>query len=282
MREIIGWLSDIEKSSSSFYKKLSSMTQNENLKIFLLKLSNDESEHYRYMSRGLSLLEEKNIDVNSDIIMDQKTKDKIEKLISFSDDFNGYLGDEDIYDRIITIEFSEWNDIFLYVTVFLKRLSVEYQAAASDIQKHLDRIKLFFKSDGIDKKYYDRITGFDTVWETRILIVDDTESIVSFLNLFCRRFGVVDIAYNGAEAFKKTKMNYYDLIISDIDMPLCNGIEFYIQHSKNDVGLKEKFIFMSGNSPPEFIVDKGIYFLKKPFSIDDLNGKIKSVFPWII
>jgi YesN/AraC family two-component response regulator len=37
----------------------------------------------------------------------------------------------------------------------------------------------------------------------------------------------VETAKNGAEVFKKVRAGYYSAIISDVEMPLMNGIEFY-------------------------------------------------------
>ena len=76
-----------------------------------------------------------------------------------------------------------------------------------------------------------------------------------------------------------TKENYYDLIVSDIDMPSCGGIEFYKNLSVIDANLKKRFIFMSGNNPAGFIVENGILFIRKPFTVSEIIDRIELIIP---
>ena len=43
----------------------------------------------------------------------------------------------------------------------------------------------------------------------------------------------IDTAYNGYEGFKKAISNNYDLIISDINMPVMDGYQFCANFLKN-------------------------------------------------
>jgi two-component system, chemotaxis family, chemotaxis protein CheY len=278
MKQVLEWLSKLESSSAKLYNNLAGMTENEKLSAFLTDLSKDETEHHRFMRNGLSLLASHKIEFESDILIDEETKNGIESLLVFPDGASS-ITDDEICDRIITIEFSEWNDFFLYAAESLKKVFVEFQNAASKIQEHLDRIKNFFSSFKAGEKYADRIESLERIWETRFLIVDDNESIAVFLRLFCGKMGTVDVAYDGAQALEKTKANFYDLIISDVDMPVCGGIDFYKEYNGKDPELKNHFIFMSGDTPDDFIIENDIPFIKKPFSVSDIAGKIAEILP---
>lgn len=63
-----------------------------------------------------------------------------------------------------------------------------------------------------------------------VLIVDDENPALDMLKIIIdweeRGFYVADTAFNGREAFEKYENNHYDLIITDIQMPVMNGIEF--------------------------------------------------------
>jgi response regulator RpfG family c-di-GMP phosphodiesterase len=60
----------------------------------------------------------------------------------------------------------------------------------------------------------------------KILIVDDEEGIRELLSDFFRTEGYLcDTAKDGAEALEKFRNNGYDLIISDIRMPVMGGLE---------------------------------------------------------
>lgn len=61
----------------------------------------------------------------------------------------------------------------------------------------------------------------------RILIVDDSESIRQIVGIALRRAGYETAeAANGQEALTKLDGGKLHLIISDVNMPLMNGIEF--------------------------------------------------------
>ncbi len=62
-----------------------------------------------------------------------------------------------------------------------------------------------------------------------VLIVDDENPALEMLKIIIpweeQGFFIKDVAYNGKEALEKFEINHYDLIITDIQMPIMNGIE---------------------------------------------------------
>ncbi|MBF0263756.1 MAG: Hpt domain-containing protein [Gammaproteobacteria bacterium] len=61
----------------------------------------------------------------------------------------------------------------------------------------------------------------------RVLVVDDSITIREVeKNLLESKGYLVDVAVDGADGWNSVRENYYDLVISDIDMPRMNGIEF--------------------------------------------------------
>lgn len=64
--------------------------------------------------------------------------------------------------------------------------------------------------------------------DLKILIVDDEKTNIEFYKIaFGKFFNICDVAYNGQEALDmyQKDTNYYDLIVTDIDMPILNGLE---------------------------------------------------------
>ena len=58
-----------------------------------------------------------------------------------------------------------------------------------------------------------------------ILLVDDNEDIVSFLADQLRKSFIVETALNGHDAMSKLKESQYDIVVTDIMMPIMNGLE---------------------------------------------------------
>lgn len=113
-----------------------------------------------------------------------------------------------------------------------------------------------------------------------ILIVDDdllNQKVLSRL-LLLKGFNVT-VAKDGVAALEKININYFDLIISDINMPNLNGAE--LLEELNNKSLKIPFILLSGEFRSEVkneLISKGaIDVLQKPVDIDVLLQSISKI-----
>jgi len=134
-----------------------------------------------------------------------------------------YLSD---YDLIAT-EYSEWNHIFLYVVNTLKKRKREFGYVASRIQGHISGIEQFLKQLPRGGEYADRIRSISGMLEKKILFVDDHGPIIELMTAVLESEGTVTTARNGQEAYELVSKEYYDAIVTDIEMPVMDGIEFY-------------------------------------------------------
>jgi two-component system chemotaxis response regulator CheY len=118
----------------------------------------------------------------------------------------------------------------------------------------------------------------------KILIVDDFATLRMSLKSVLEQLGYpeMDEAKDGQEAIDKLKEKDYDLIISDIDMPVMNGFEL-LDYAKKDDNLKNiPVIFITAEAEREKIVESikaGLdAYITKPFSISTLQQKIENIF----
>jgi len=85
-----------------------------------------------------------------------------------------------------------------------------------------------------------------------VLFVDD-DTVISFSwgKLLERSFGKVYIANNGRDGLQLYKSNRVDVIVTDITMPIMNGLDMVkeIQGIDKDC----KIIFMTGHNELEYI-----------------------------
>ncbi len=116
--------------------------------------------------------------------------------------------------------------------------------------------------------------------KNKILIVDDEPAIVYFLKAILEKDGPVETAENGQEALQLTMRHYFDVIISDIDMPILNGIEFYKQASAKDANIGKRFLFISGEPSPEdidFFTKNNLTYMIKPVPVNEIEEAIHRI-----
>ena len=180
---------------------------------------------------------------------------------------------------MVTVEFTEWNDFFLYVLNSLKEKSLDFQYISAKMQNHLQRIKQFLSTLPDSKKHIERINKLKPVWETRFLIVDDEYPILEFLKVVLGDKKNVETAANGREGLKKLLQNHFDIIISDIYMPELNGIDFFLKAQALFPTIYERFIFITGyyEKYKDFFKKHRVKYLFKPFSINDITQMINKV-----
>jgi len=111
--------------------------------------------------------------------------------------------------------------------------------------------------------------------DLNILLVEDHKDLrVNTAYILEKFFKTVDVAENGEIAFKKFKnnTNYYDIIISDIQMPKMNGIEL----TRNIYSIRpdQIIIILSAHDDSKYLHEllnlKIEHFLKKPIDFQDL------------
>ena len=115
-----------------------------------------------------------------------------------------------------------------------------------------------------------------------ILLVEDEKSILAMAKKMLERHGYrVLAAGNPKEALDLARNNSgrVDLLITDVIMPTMNGKELAEKLSELVPGLKS--LFMSGYTGEAItesgVVDEGVHFLQKPFSLKTLTDRVREV-----
>ena len=112
----------------------------------------------------------------------------------------------------------------------------------------------------------------------KILILDDEESMNIWLEAGLKRKGYSIFTYTEPEeALKKIKNEKIDLFISDVKMPMMDGIDFLQKAKKINPDIKG--ILMTAFGSIEGVIEGfregAADFLIKPFSLDELYERIK-------
>jgi len=114
----------------------------------------------------------------------------------------------------------------------------------------------------------------------RILVVDDEQNIANYLKKGLQESGyVVDVAFDGEEAFYFTSINDYDLILLDIMIPKLNGIE--VCKKLRNANNKSYIILVTAKDKTEDKViglDAGADdYITKPFAFAELLARVRAV-----
>ena len=125
----------------------------------------------------------------------------------------------------------------------------------------------------------------DLAKPTSVLIVDDNADMRSFVKIVLERAGFeAQVAADGESALDLQRAHPVDVLITDIFMPECDGIELI--HQFKSTFPQVKIIAMSGGGRISrtdylsFAADIGAdLVLRKPFAADTLLSMLQDLLP---
>lgn len=120
-----------------------------------------------------------------------------------------------------------------------------------------------------------------TVTET-VLVVEDENTILYMARQMLERLGyTVETATNPSEALEISRQpdKTIHLLITDVVMPEMNGRDLSLKLNKIHPDIKT--LYMSGYTANVIahhgVLDEGVEFIQKPFSLKDLTMKVREV-----
>ena len=123
--------------------------------------------------------------------------------------------------------------------------------------------------------------GIEKIPQLKILVVDDDVLNQRMMQLLLMREGHrVDMAFNGLEAFEAIKIQKYDVVFMDLQMPVMDGIEASRRIRMWENGGQHTFIVaLTASYLPEqghVLFEAGIdNYVSKPFEIEQVQRLLK-------
>jgi len=116
----------------------------------------------------------------------------------------------------------------------------------------------------------------------KILVVEDNQDNREVIALFIRGIAVSDFAINGEEALTKTELNYYDIILMDINLGMgINGLDVTKLLRQRENYKSTPIVAVTAYSLMEDqkrILDAGCsHYLGKPFTRKQLHELISKI-----
>ncbi len=279
----IDWVKSTEKTAQRFYEKaLESFGDDAELAVLLKHLAEDEKKHHEMVSVA-SGLAGKVVEIPRGATVDPEVMSGIGTALRLCENrlTAGRLTKDGLIDAMVTIEFSECNEIFLYVITVMKAFPGEFRNAVAEIKRHKNRIEKFLADKPEYAEYLDRIRLLPDPAGERILVVDDEEGMLDVYEAFLSQTAMVESAVNGGEALEKIKKRpSYSAIVTDVDMPVMDGTELYMNVCEQFPQLKDRFIFLTGtldHSRSSFFKKNNLRCLMKPVSIMDIKTAVLDI-----
>ena len=113
----------------------------------------------------------------------------------------------------------------------------------------------------------------------KVLVVDDEPDFLSVIRMRLSKAGYdVICAHHGRDALEKMKIKHPDAIITDVMMPVMDGVDFYQELKGNAETRSIPVIVMTVKDKLEesFRAVGAADFLTKPFEVEDLVTKIEN------
>ena len=118
--------------------------------------------------------------------------------------------------------------------------------------------------------------------EVRVLIVDDSSVMRKIVERSLRQAGLDSLlayeASNGADALETLKSKPVDLILTDINMPSMDGLEFLRQLRSQDLAPGVPVVMITTEASldraKQALAAGAQYFIPKPFSIEQIKARV--------
>lgn len=276
MKEIVEWLVGVEDRALKIYKKAAKyFSGDKDIAALLTHLAMDEEVHYNFLCKAVELAQNAPPFI---VYLTNDIKQKVEDNFALCEKRleKNRLSKEDLIDCIVSNEYSEWNNLSLYVINTLKHHHREFIPVVANLYQHKRHIERFLEQRPEFTKFLERVRLLPSVWREKLLVVDDDVMIVDLLLSILSDEGGVESAGNGKEGLRKMGEKYYAAIITDVDMPVMNGIEFYKRAVEIFPNIHKRFLFFTGSDGKviSFFKENNLRYLTKPSTIGDVKKAV--------
>ena len=282
MNETVSWLIRVESTASNLYAEAAILFREDKaFSHFLSTMALEEKDHEELLQKVSVLIPDNQIKKAS-FFVDDDFRRKVEAPFKRAWVLmkNGKLTKSEMIDVVAEAEFSEWNELFLYVIDRLNATGSEFKKAVSEVDEHRAHIQDYFTSLPDGNSFIQRVRKLSQSMKKRVLIVEGNYSVARMLEALADDEVEVLIARNGEEGMAYIQKGHFDLIVSDIEMPKMSGVEMYKQAAELDPSIASRFIFFSGTASAQylnFVRSTNVLMLPKPSPVKVICAMMNDV-----
>lgn len=272
LTELVDWLLSVENLAHDVYRATAdALHADPYVADFVASLADNEAQHAELMAGIRQAVAEEGGAPPLEIRLGPVLRETVEKpLRQLQTEVSaGTITRERAIALIAEVEFTEWNEVFLYVTATLgEAQGREMEAVLATIQGHERRIEVFIDELPPHVRPDLDIAKLAKVWDVNLLVVDDNRPVRELVAGLLKSSGKVTTAENGERALDAARHHFFDAVVSDLQMPRMGGLDFYRQAVAEHPDLKNRFVFISGAPSPadaKYLEEQGLPLLMKPF-----------------
>jgi CheY-like chemotaxis protein len=248
MLSLVAWLEEIEGCAAELYAAAARyFAADPAFSAFLQRLAEEEQWHRRLIGSQLPVCGCEAGDAAL-LALDEETRTNISELLAAG--LNrlaaGEMSREGMLETIAAAEFSEWNEIFLYALHLLRENGREYQAAVAEIERHKEEIARFLAAEPDGRRFLETVQRLPALAGKRILIVENQPALARLLRSIVATVGEIELVESGSEGVARIENEYFDVVISNINLPAMSSLEFYALVVGRHPEMKERFVFFAG------------------------------------
>lgn len=283
LNELVDWLMSIESLAHDVYKATSdALRADPRLCRFTAQLAEDEKQHAELMTgikdiaarRADTLLP----DLRLDAALRECTEAPLRRLQA--EVAAGTITRKRAMALIAEIEFTEWNQVFLYVIGKFGQKGRDMERLSATIQEHERSIEVFLAELPPHLRPELDVARLVRIWDMRLLVVDDKPVLLELLGGLLKSIGQVTAVEDGKKALEATRRHFFDAVVSDIRMPGMSGIDFHRQAVAEHPDLQNRFVFISfapSSEEAQYLADHHLPLLLKPFAPDELREAVYGI-----
>lgn len=244
MDQLHVWVASIERAAADLYHSAAYYFSDDPvLSAFLQRLAGEEEWHCRL----LQVIPE---EITYAILPDPETRQHVEDHFRRASERlqAGALTRDEMHELVATVEFSEWNDFFLYCLANLRGDGDEYRRAVSEIGRHKEEIVAYFARLPGGERFLTVVRDLPEVQNQRILVVEAHPGMALLLRGALSPLGEVEVAASGQEGLSLVANRHFDVVLSNIDLGPMASVDFFQRAVGLNPALAGRFLFFSGSS----------------------------------
>jgi len=281
LNDIIGWLRRMEDLAFHYYQESADrFSAPSPLLSFLTQMAMDKAWRFHLMGSAKELLRGFELQGGPVIDIDAETWQNVELPLKkgFHKLKQDTLQQTDLVESICSAEFSEWNEIFLYVLDICREYSRTFEPVLHTLRDHGRRIESLMEDLPDDLRCYRSHQNRPGLWEYRLLIFDRKGPSAALFARLLAQFGPVVMVSDDREALDEIRRQLYSVVVCNVDTLQGNGTDFFDRIHHADPELAQRILLLAGDVSAElesYCKTHSLPIIRKPITISQFQKAVR-------